>query len=177
MMLSDDENEDIQNTRSEFERMMKSGMLKMKTFLQLYQVGKYSPQILKVKENDWLKKVEALYEEIQETVFNFLETNFITEEDKTNANTLLGQVTTNVTDYMQAYLTKIHETGSQVQSSAPVNLPGNSFFEPRESANSSITQTAEQAEKVSREKVVGTPDSNVSVKTELDALKKPKCWY
>ena len=54
----------IRNTRSEFEREMKSRLVRMKANIQLQQVDKYSAQILKAKENDWLKKVETSYEDI-----------------------------------------------------------------------------------------------------------------
>ena len=182
MTLSDEENEDNEITRSEFEREMKSRLVKMKANIQLHQVEKFPAQILKAKENDWMKKIETSYEEIQEIVSQFLENSFITEVDRNNANTLLGQVTTPATDYILAYQTKLLEIGSdqvQVRNSANSPSPGdtsNSLSASQQSDSSSgsgMTQAAKtakvnvdiEAEKVSRK-----------VKTLTAELRKIEDW-
>ena len=184
MTLSDDENEDIQTTRSEFERMMRRSRIKLDNFLRMYQVNKYPARILKAKENYLLERIETHTEENQELVFQFLENKFINDEDWNKADSMLEGFMAKVSDYMAAYLTKIHDIGSQVQSSVSVNLPDNNFnsiLEPQQSAYSSDTQAAEQAEQVSLENELKAdimrqyeartgpiiPDPNVSVKAEL----------
>ena len=140
---------------------MKAAFIKLKNILRMYQVAKYPAPILKAKENDWLKRVEMFSEEIQELVSVFLDHEFITDEDRFQADNLMEMFMNQVSDYMLAYLTKINGIGSGVQ------VPANGNDETSGGSNSpsaSLESSSSSASVVNQ--AVKTAKVNVDIEVE-----------
>ena len=95
---------------------MKAAFIKLKNMFRMYQVDKFSAANLKANKNEWLRRVETYSEEVQELVVSFLDNEFITDVDRTEADNMLDQFMNSVSDYyMLAYHTKILEIGPSPQ--------------------------------------------------------------
>ena len=168
---------DIQREKDIFDRRMKAAFIKLKNIFRMYQVEKFSAQILKANKDDWLKRVETYSEEVQELVLSFLDYEFITDNDRTEADNMLDQFTNSVSNYMLAYHTKILDIGSSpqvpTQVTAEASVGSNSLSASHESSARGVNQAVKTAKvnvDIEAEKV------SMEVKSLSAELRKTQDW-
>ena len=170
-------NPDIQRAKEEFSRKMKAAMIKLKNIFRMYQVEKFSAQILKANKEDWLKRVETYSEEIQELVVSFLDNDFITDTERTEADNLLDQFMASVSDYMLAYHTKILDIGSSPPPQGQAEASGSQSLSGSHESSSSSAGSVNQAAKTAKVNVdIEAERISMEVKLLLAELRKTQDW-
>ena len=181
-MLEDEANmdPDIQREKDIFDRRMKAAFIKLKNLFRMYQVDKFSAAILKANKDEWLRRVETYSEEVQELVVSFLDNEFITDVDRTEADNMLDQFMASVSDYMLAYHTKILDIGPSpqvpTQGHAEASGGSRSLSASHESSSSSAS-SVNQAAKTARVNVdIEAERISMEVKSLLAELRKTQDW-
>ena len=135
--------------KKELAKLVMTNMTRIKALVDLYNPAKFDLNILKIKEKDWLGKVEALYEEFLLQVGElalYLDEN---EEDKKEKEDMLKEVTKITQEFIVSYSMKAFSMGATT-SGGEASISSSAS---NTSSNSQAAKTAKANVEIDHEKI------------------------